>query len=107
MLGHKSSLNPIKGFIKEAGAASWTWTEFVQGRTMRWGIAWTYCETIPLSQAAEMSPSKAVKKKVTPPFIYPVEKDRWGEDKGEYSVAGIMQKVLEQLTLLKVFIFIL
>nr|CAG4641621.1 EOG090X04JL [Eurycercus lamellatus] len=100
MLGHKSSLEPIKTMIKDAGASSWAQTEFIQGRTMRWALAWTYCDNIPLFHWAKNRKSPSTKKKLTPPLSYIIASERWG-DKSEYSISGIMPKILEHLNHLK------
>lgn len=103
MVGCKSSLDPLKIAIKEAGATSWTQTEFVQGRTMRWALAWTYFSTIPLFQStAKQNISKSMAKKSAPPFTFQIDKEKWIGKGLEYSVPHIMPKILEQLGELKV-----
>lgn len=42
MLGHKSSLNPVLFELKSLGITNWCTSEFCQGWTKRWGIAWTF-----------------------------------------------------------------
>jgi len=46
MLGKKSSLLHLKKLLKqfqeENDNLSFTWTQFCQGRTMRWGLAWSF-----------------------------------------------------------------
>eukprot|EP00088_Acartia_fossae_P049221 TRINITY_DN5410_c0_g1_i17.p1 TRINITY_DN5410_c0_g1~~TRINITY_DN5410_c0_g1_i17.p1 ORF type:complete len:526 (-),score=101.23 TRINITY_DN5410_c0_g1_i17:137-1714(-) len=42
LCGHKSSLVPIKQYLTALGVKSLATTEFCQGKTMRWGIAWTW-----------------------------------------------------------------
>lgn len=42
-VGHKSSLDAIKKHLREAGVKSFKQTEFCQGHTTRWGLAWTFC----------------------------------------------------------------
>jgi len=48
MLGHKSSVEKVKNLLQDSGitSASVTTSEFCQGRTMRWGVAWTLDPTI-------------------------------------------------------------
>jgi 23S rRNA A1618 N6-methylase RlmF len=41
MLGKKSSLVPIKQYLAQVGINQVYTTAFVQGKTRRWGIAWT------------------------------------------------------------------
>lgn len=43
MLGKRSSLTQLKNIFKEKGVTNFISTEFCQGRTTRWGIAWTFC----------------------------------------------------------------
>lgn len=42
MLGQKSRLSFLRAALVERGISNFTWTEFCQGYTKRWGIAWTY-----------------------------------------------------------------
>lgn len=107
MVGHKSSLAPIKVLLKEAGAFSWCETEFSQGRTMRWGLAWTFCESVSLANtvpARKKFPTKAL-----PPLSYNITRVSWNT-KGDFTVAFIMAKITELLISLKVcnllFIFV-
>jgi len=44
LCGHKSSVVPIKQYLTSLGVASQTNTEFCQGKTMRWGVAWTWSQ---------------------------------------------------------------
>ncbi len=97
MVGHKSSVAPIKALLEEAGAASWCETEFCQGRTRRWGLAWTFCESFTLGQIS----TKSNNTKPQPPLIYDITRDRWSA-KGDFSVVCVMTKILEHLHSLKV-----
>lgn len=52
MLGHKSSVDKIIKFLMAQGITNFCQTEFFQGHTTRWGIAWTfsidfYLRTVP------------------------------------------------------------
>lgn len=42
MLGHKASLNPILQELKVHGITNVCTSEFCQGWTKRWGVAWTF-----------------------------------------------------------------
>ncbi|XP_015110318.1 U6 small nuclear RNA (adenine-(43)-N(6))-methyltransferase [Diachasma alloeum] len=44
MIGHKSSLGFFKRKFRERGIENFTWTEFCQGHTKRWGIAWGFLD---------------------------------------------------------------
>ena len=44
MLGHKESLRRLLRVLRCLGIRASRSTRFVQGRTMRWGLAWTLRE---------------------------------------------------------------
>ncbi|PNF30379.1 hypothetical protein B7P43_G13417 [Cryptotermes secundus] len=67
MVGLKSNFNVLKSELEKAGVASSTHTEFSQGHTTRWGLAWTFLPEINL----EMIP-KSKKKKNPAPVKYVV-----------------------------------
>ena len=46
MLGKRSSLKILRGYLREKAIDNHVITEFIQGRTHRWGIAWSYSEKI-------------------------------------------------------------
>ncbi|CAB3380503.1 Hypothetical predicted protein [Cloeon dipterum] len=48
MVGHKNNANELVKELQSSGAKSLTKTEFCQGNTTRWGIAWTFCPEIRL-----------------------------------------------------------
>lgn len=48
MLGHKASLNPILQELKMLGITNFCTSEFCQGWTKRWGVAWTFRNDLPL-----------------------------------------------------------
>lgn len=48
MLGHKTSLNPIILELKVYGITNYCTSEFCQGWTKRWGVAWTFRNDLPL-----------------------------------------------------------
>jgi methyltransferase len=77
MVGHKSSLNTLKSELKKVGVASSTQTEFCQGRTTRWGLAWTFdpelnLEVIPKDKKKEKPPMKYVVPVPDNPLCYTV-----------------------------------
>lgn len=49
MVGRKTNLKPLVARARAAGATMVKTTEFVQGRTSRWGLAWSFA-----------SPAKAI-----------------------------------------------
>ncbi|XP_066244910.1 U6 small nuclear RNA (adenine-(43)-N(6))-methyltransferase [Euwallacea similis] len=44
MVGQKSHLPALKKSLRQAGVGSFKETEFCQGNTTRWGLAWTFLE---------------------------------------------------------------
>lgn len=48
MLGHKASLQPIVQELKVLGIINYCTSEFCQGWTKRWGVAWTFRNDLPL-----------------------------------------------------------
>lgn len=69
MVGHKSNLNKVKELVKMVKPVKMRTTEFCQGRTTRWGIAWTFSDDSHLISSA-LQPRKEQSK---PPFrwVYP------------------------------------
>ncbi|KAI2656276.1 RNA N6-adenosine-methyltransferase mettl16 [Labeo rohita] len=48
MLGKKCSLAPLKDELRKQGVSKVTHTEFCQGRTMRWALAWSFYDDVPV-----------------------------------------------------------
>ncbi|XP_075847795.1 RNA N(6)-adenosine-methyltransferase METTL16 [Microtus pennsylvanicus] len=46
MLGKKCSLAPLKEELRTQGVRKVTFTEFCQGRTMRWALAWSFYDDV-------------------------------------------------------------
>lgn len=69
MIGHKSSLIPLKKLLREANVKSFKQTEFCQGNTTRWGLAWTFCD-IDLRTLPEITVKASRKQKLKEPFKY-------------------------------------
>lgn len=46
MLGKKCSLTPLKMELRNQGVPKVTHTEFCQGRTMRWALAWSFYDDV-------------------------------------------------------------
>ncbi|KAG2458891.1 RNA N6-adenosine-methyltransferase mettl16 isoform X2 [Polypterus senegalus] len=69
MLGKKCSLTPLKEELRKQGVPKVTHTEFCQGRTMRWALAWSYYEDVTVPSP----PSKKRKmEKVRKPITFSV-----------------------------------
>lgn len=63
MLGHKSSVQRILNMLSTANITNIATTEFCQGQTTRWGVAWSFLPTIPLRTVPTFS-IKVPKKKL-------------------------------------------
>ncbi|KAH8275355.1 hypothetical protein KR026_005568 [Drosophila bipectinata] len=50
MLGVKANVPRILEYLKEKGLTNVSTTEFHQGHTTRWAVAWSFCTETPLSQ---------------------------------------------------------
>nr|CAG4643884.1 EOG090X04JL [Lepidurus arcticus] len=87
MLGHKSSVNPVKQALGNTQVASISSTEFCQGNTMRWGIAWTFQ---PDTQFSDTSHFKKVKQKQPLTYLVPRTEN--------YNIQEIANKIRTILT---------
>lgn len=67
MIGHKSSLVQLKKSLREVNVVSFKQTEFCQGHTTRWGLAWTFCD-IDLRKVPEITLAVSRKSKPKQPF---------------------------------------
>lgn len=54
MLGKKSSLTAVKEYLESKGIRNLISTEFCQGRTTRWGIAWTFLPGFYLNRVPQL-----------------------------------------------------
>lgn len=61
MLGHKSSLAPIQNELNAQQIYNFSTTEFCQGRTMRWAVAWTFNRALLLRVVPKCGQSTAKK----------------------------------------------
>lgn len=69
MVGHKSSLAPLKTLLREMDVTSFKQTEFCQGNTTRWGLAWTYCD-IDLRKVPQLTLAASKQSKPKPPLYF-------------------------------------
>ncbi|CAH1230766.1 METTL16 [Branchiostoma lanceolatum] len=91
MLGKKSSLKPLKEMLKEKGIENFACTEFCQGRTMRWGIVWTFHENFTL-------PTSPLQKKKSKPPITTVVPEKYLQHLMKHAAqTGGMQNTRVQL----------
>lgn len=67
MLGKKSSVAPVLACLNENGIKTVTTTEFCQGHTMRWAVAWSFLPDVKVQE----SPSKRRKRnKKAKPLLF-------------------------------------
>ena len=94
MIGQKSSLKLLKAELERVGVVNSTLTEFCQGHTTRWGLAWTFIPDINL----ETIPRNKKKKKKPPmKFMVPIP-----EDPLLYTVSVITNKLKQLFSNLEV-----
>ncbi|XP_043194380.1 RNA N6-adenosine-methyltransferase mettl16-like [Amphibalanus amphitrite] len=94
MLGHKSSVRPMKKAAYEAGAKEAIATELCQGWTKRWAIGWTFEEGLNLRE--NVKPTKQTKKRAPVQCVVPRDLDGI-----QYNVTEVKQHVVEWLQELK------
>nr|CAG4645469.1 EOG090X04JL [Lynceus sp. MCZ IZ 141354] len=91
-LGHKSSVHAVKNLFKKHGIFKFTTTEFCQGKTMRWGVAWTF-------QDFNLTETPATKPK--PPLKHKISRTDWLSKHSEFSLSCIVSKIKDLLSVLK------
>ncbi|XP_071446343.1 U6 small nuclear RNA (adenine-(43)-N(6))-methyltransferase isoform X2 [Hetaerina americana] len=89
MVGHKSNVNLLKGEIAAAGACNYGSYEFCQGRTTRWGLAWTFKDSVKTMVDGLVANKKS---KLKPPFSYVLPK---GGDDEAYSLETVVESLKE------------
>lgn len=93
MLGKKTSLPILKYELAKNGITNVGVTEFCQGRTMRWGLAWSFDNDVKFPSP----PSKSVKASTSkPPLVFEVPRDLSAWDGADYNESGISH-ILKQL----------
>jgi len=88
LLGHKSSLTPVKQFLSEKNVPSFVTTEFCQGKTMRWGVAWTFLPDLSLKKVLGTKAKKDKQK----PFSHALEKPE-GLPQCEYNSTSLYKRI--------------
>lgn len=92
MVGHKCNLAALKQLLRQVEVTSFKQTEFHQGHTTRWGLAWTYYD-IDLRKVPQATVA-AARKKPKPPLkfvIPPVSDESVTLDDVITKVRGILQ----------------
>ncbi|XP_052801810.1 RNA N6-adenosine-methyltransferase mettl16-like [Mya arenaria] len=93
LIGKKTSLPLLKHFLHERQVPKISTTEFCQGRTMRWGIAWTFDETVTFPKSLFKE-----QKNVKPPLVLEIPRGAGGV--GDYTVQAftwVIRKYIEVL----------
>ena len=102
LLGHKSSLSPLKQELHKCRqVSSFVSTEFCQGKTMRWGLAWTFSPDLPLKKVL----GTKTKKEKQSPFSLEIDKPEW-LPQSDYSAIALYHRIkgwLEGLAIRQVF----
>lgn len=107
MLGKKCSLAPLKEELRKQGVPKVTHTEFCQGRTMRWALAWSFYDDV----AVPSPPSKRRKlEKSRKPLSFTVPEAGVKELQAKASASGcsgpvdsvtsLLEKTLTELKVL-------
>ncbi|XP_033748089.1 RNA N6-adenosine-methyltransferase mettl16-like [Pecten maximus] len=94
MIGKKSSLPPLKEELRRLQVPKFTTTEFCQGKTMRWGLAWTFDQTVSFPKSLFQE-----SKKERPPLVYQVPRSTTDLD---YDVTHISARIRAMLADLKI-----
>ncbi|XP_034404682.1 RNA N6-adenosine-methyltransferase mettl16 [Cyclopterus lumpus] len=85
MLGKKCSLAPLKEELRKQGVPKVTHTEFCQGRTMRWALAWSFYDDV----IVPSPPSKKRKlEKVKKPLLFTLPEAGLKELQAKASASG-------------------
>lgn len=88
MIGHKSSLPPLKKQLRDVGVVSFKQTEFCQGHTTRWGLAWTFID-IDLTKIPDSL--IAAKQKLSKPLVYEIPK----LDDSRYKISFVCERLIK------------
>ncbi|CAG9859973.1 unnamed protein product [Phyllotreta striolata] len=68
MVGCKKNLPQLKKLLREAEVCSFKETEFCQGNTTRWGLAWTFCSHFDLKKCPDYIKEISRKTKLKEPL---------------------------------------
>jgi len=96
MVGKKSSLVKLKEELRHQKVTKFATTEFCQGKTMRWGIAWTFDSKVNFPK------SEFESRKEKPPLQYIIPKQTGAV---EYEVHALSSFLKEELAAIKVHVF--
>lgn len=99
LLGKKNSLAMLKDVLQQKQVPKFGSTEFCQGRTMRWGIAWTFDPTVEFPKS-----SFKEQKNVKPPLTLEIPRSS-ASLVGDYTVQAYTWFIIRQLEELKIHFF--
>jgi len=91
MVGKKSSLAKLKEELRHQKVTKYSTTEFCQGKTMRWGVAWTFDDTVVFPR------SMFEDRKEKPPLQMVVPKGAGGVAYEVHAVAGFIKDLMQAL----------
>lgn len=94
MLGRKASLKSLKKRLqghREDNVLNFVGTEFCQGKTIRWGLAWTFDLSLNLRSVQKIDHAKK-----NPTFVHPVPEERF-LTRYCYTLNGVTECILELL----------
>ncbi|CAG2201091.1 METT10D [Mytilus edulis] len=95
MVGKKTSLSPLKEELRKLKILNFSTIEFCQGKTMRWGLGWSFDENIKFPK----SEFKEKRKEKRPPLSYVVPEDTPGI---MYTTEGVAYQIKECLKQLQI-----
>ncbi|KAF6203890.1 hypothetical protein GE061_002226 [Apolygus lucorum] len=96
MLGHKSSVAPMKQKALAAGALQTASSVFCQGRTTRWGLAWTFDPRVEIASVKSPFEKEKKQQKESQPFTYDFLMD------DGFSYDSLVQKLTQLLDKLEI-----
>uniref|UniRef100_A0A0A9XA45 U6 small nuclear RNA (adenine-(43)-N(6))-methyltransferase n=1 Tax=Lygus hesperus TaxID=30085 RepID=A0A0A9XA45_LYGHE len=96
MLGHKSSVAPMKQKAMAAGALQTASSVFCQGRTTRWGLAWTFDPRVEIASVKSPFEKEKKQQKASLPFTYDFLIDEG------FTYDGLVQKLTQLLEKLEI-----
>ncbi|GFU03726.1 RNA N6-adenosine-methyltransferase METTL16 [Nephila pilipes] len=99
MFGKKKSFVEILKELQNIKDVTYTKTEFCQGNTIRWGIAWTFLKSVDFIQLEKPKPKKS--KKAKPPLVHSIlRKDANGRITSVENILERIKKILLELEIL-------
>lgn len=76
MLGHKASVPNVVKILKEHNISNICTSEFCQGHTTRWGIAWSFDDSISLKSIPQYGPSSVKTLPETKTYSFTIQREQ-------------------------------